>query len=66
MSFNSGNSTLSNNKSFVQSETQRIYAEYKNLGEESNDNHSKRATVEAFDKASKSLIGDFVNATRGI
>ena len=66
MSFNSENSTHNNNEFFVQSETQRIYAEFKNLSEESNDNHSQKATVEAFDKASESLIGDFVNATRGI
>ena len=61
---------MATNKSFVKSETDRIYAEYEqskaNSSRSAHANHSKKATVEAFNKASSSLIGDFIKATRGV
>jgi phosphoglucomutase len=57
------------NQAFVESETQRIYAEYKRqacTGGLACGNDSKPSTVEAFNKASESLVADFVEATRGI
>lgn len=58
-------------QSFVDSETQRIYAEYKRQTEAGGSkmayqNHSEESTAEAFCKASESLAEDFAKATRSI
>jgi FKBP-type peptidyl-prolyl cis-trans isomerase (trigger factor) len=60
-----------NTQSFVDSETQRIYAEYKRQAEAGGSkmayqNHSEESTAEAFCKASESLAGDFAKATGSI
>jgi hypothetical protein len=57
---------MDNIQNFVESETQRIYNEYKKQAEIGCENHSDPSTKEAFFDASGSLIGDFVEVTRGI
>ncbi|MDR1812747.1 MAG: hypothetical protein LBQ87_07965 [Candidatus Fibromonas sp.] len=61
---------MTTSKSFVKSETDRIYAEYEQSkasnSKSAHANHSKKATVGAFNRASSSLIGDFIKATRGV
>jgi len=60
-----------NTQSFVDSETQKIYAEYKRQAEAGGSkmaykNHSEESTAEAFCKASESLVKDFAKATGNI
>jgi hypothetical protein len=58
-------------KSFVDSETKRIYAEYERQNEAgagglAYGNHSRESTAKAFCGASEALAEDFAKATRGM